>query len=729
MASATRAMEYAHTIWGGRFCPIIPIDNLDYAEQLVDAFDVDALFAMTEDAQMGKFLARFEHLCWPFFHKDFWTEQGSGKSPQLLSVGHPLRHIAMRRGRDVLFRGPAMLYKWDKTDPLAGWLLATVGAYPGLEEKLLPDYEVLYRDVLNATVIELDASSKLPSNLLRLVTPNVITEFDLYLKRSMGFGRGGGIYVAHGSDFVDLVNYWNLRAGGDDLSFYSIAADARLESLKEGYLKKLEKSTSGSETEQIEMAIWGRDRSLIESLGLKNCQHCELPPGEWRFAKHGRPHFESSRRRSVLAAINDDSSPPTVSLPLPDKPYFDDVQLHHQHVVASVSSYYRHFLKDSDFLFPPPPAKSLNEFFARQMWLDPFGVRVDEDGVGFVVDATEELLQIRALETLEVFQKMFDLAGIGIERSQPGLIAHRLMKQMGGPQGCRVFKIPGIRDLIQKYKPTESFVYSDAIQTIRSHGFAEHESLYIDARKHKKLKPEDALEFLLKKGVFRAGLEFHCPNCELPFWKHIDECRTMLPCDYCGNVFNITPQLRHRGDWRFRRSGLFGKEDNQSGSIPVVLTLQQIDTSIAHLALTFCTSVLLKPITAAINECETDFIVSSTSPQGDVEIAISECKTNDEISERDVVNLSKVATCLSNHNFHAFLIFSKTGTFSPEEIDRCRRAGPWSNGGFILLSGRELEPYHIYERAEKEFVMKHHGYSFHDMVRATHEIYFDPVRR
>ena len=119
------------------------------------------------------------------------------------------------------------------------------------------------------------------------------------------------------------------------------------------------------------------------------------------------------------------------------------------------------------------------------MWLDPDGVRIDEGGVGFVVDVTDELLQIRALETLEVFQKIFGLVGIGVERSQPGLVAHRLMKQMGGPQGCRVFKIPGVRELIQKYKPTESFVQSDAIQMIRGRDFTEYESLYIEARKQK----------------------------------------------------------------------------------------------------------------------------------------------------------------------------------------------------------------------------------------------------
>ena len=132
---------------------------------------------------------------------------------------------------------------------------------------------------------------------------------------------------------------------------------------------------------------------------------------------------------------------------------------------------------------------------------------------------------------------------------------------------------------------------------------------------------------------------------------------------------------------------------------------------------------MLKPITATINECETDFLVSNSDPDGNIEIAVSECKTNDEISERDVVNLSKVATCLSALKFHAFVIFSKTGTFSPEEIDRCRKAEAWPNGGIILLSGRELEPYHMYERSKVNGV-EPYAPSFKQMAKVTKKLYF-----
>jgi hypothetical protein len=126
-----------------------------------------------------------------------------------------------------------------------------------------------------------------------------------------------------------------------------------------------------------------------------------------------------------------------------------------------------------------------------------------------------------------------------------------------------------------------------------------------------KLKPEHAFLYLLDKGVFRVGLTPVCPVCELPFWVELDNVSTQINCELCGSVFKLTGQLKDRA-WSYRKSGLFGKENSQEGSIPVALTLQQLDTTVnrSFNGSLLLTNMLLTPSGANIRDCETDLFVA-----------------------------------------------------------------------------------------------------------------------
>jgi hypothetical protein len=64
--------------------------------------------------------------------------------------------------------------------------------------------------------------------------------------------------------------------------------------------------------------------------------------------------------------------------------------------------------------------------------------------------------------------------------------------------------------------------------------------------------------------------------------------------------------------------------------------------------------------------------------------------------------------------------------FTTDEIARCRAAQPAGRKRLILLSDRELEPYFVYERAAKEFVIDCTAISLEDLANTTHALYFDP---
>ena len=134
------------------------------------------------------------------------------------------------------------------------------------------------------------------------------------------------------------------------------------------------------------------------------------------------------------------------------------------------------------------------------------------------------------------------------------------------------------------------------------------------------LTSNSAFDYLLKKGTLRAGLELICPNCNLDFWLALEALGHKVVCEYCGETFDSAPQLKDRGDWRFRRSGLFGKDNHQEGAIPVVLTLQQLGTNVDPLsgARLFATSFNLSSTGAKISPCETDIVMLAEDGDGKI---------------------------------------------------------------------------------------------------------------
>jgi hypothetical protein len=232
---------------------------------------------------------------------------------------------------------------------------------------------------------------------------------------------------------------------------------------------------------------------------------------------------------------------------------------------------------------------------------------------------------------------------------------------------------------------------------------------------------------LLDRGVFRAGLTLTCTNCELAFWISLDDASTVTTCEVCGAKFNVLRQLKTR-DWKYRRSGLFGRDNNQEGSIPVALTLQQLHTQFHSLygSSLFLPNMSLQPVTSSIVPCETDIFIAAQEGS-EMVLAVGECKdAGGTITADDVEKMTAVAQALSNCGLHCYVIFAKTGSFTTAETENCKLANKNGRTRAIMLSDRELEPYHVYERTALEFEISRGGHSLHDMAITTHEVFFSP---
>jgi hypothetical protein len=184
-------------------------------------------------------------------------------------------------------------------------------------------------------------------------------------------------------------------------------------------------------------------------------------------------------------------------------------------------------------------------------------------------------------------EKLFDSVGMTAKLSGGGLITRQLISRVGGIQGARVFKIPGVRRLLKTFGPNAAFARNTALQLIGRKDaqnpaarFSDHEDLYIEARPiGTKLTPAMVFEYLVEKGLFRIGVELTCPTCRLSSWIALGTLRQVNVCELCGASFDGTRQLVN-SEYHYRRSGVLGLEKNAQGAVPVALVLQQLTTNL-----------------------------------------------------------------------------------------------------------------------------------------------------
>jgi hypothetical protein len=107
------------------------------------------------------------------------------------------------------------------------------------------------------------------------------------------------------------------------------------------------------------------------------------------------------------------------------------------------------------------------------------------------------------------------------------------------------------------------------------------------------------------------------------------------------------------------------------------------------------------------------------------EVILGECKDEGgQIDANDIANLRRIADALPVNRFDVYILLAKLAPFSAEEITLARSLnGPYQRR-VILLTARELEPYHIYERTQKELGITSYGGSPDELAAVTDHIYF-----
>lgn len=746
------AVRLNHTLWGGRFNPIVIAGHPD-ARPIVEAFRADIVRSIGSSEAVSKFVESYAHLVSPFLPDSIFLGERGNARAQVLDVHNAMLHSADSSDWKTMLEAKPRIYKWTNDDPLADVLLMQLGAYPDSEACPI-DYESLFRAALQSTELTVSPSAALPSDLFDHPSIATLTRFRLQRHYSTQVYRDHhGFYVGNASSLDDLVSFWNLRASDISLLFVDQAHIARYElqipSWNE-YTARLVARRRYQEDERC--AIWRQCGAadtlqdidaLRAALGQESCIVCSVTEYSWSGLNLKPPMMHLSEV-AALGVLVDEGSRPKVSFGLNDRPYASGAQFHHQHLMVSIKIVGLLHERE-DFTMHPPYVPELNEFYARSMHFIFNRIRVELERIGLIVEAAETDGFLYGLPTAELFKRIFALAGFSASVSSGGLIARQLLSQVGGLQGARVFKIPGVRRLLKKHGPISTFARGPAQQIIGGRdpddlaaNFDDHKDLYLEPREPGvRLTSAQVFGYLVRKRLFRIGSDLDCPRCQLRNWFPVDDLKQNLICQMCGEQFDATDQLVV-GEWAYRRSGVLGAERNAQGAVPVVLTLQQLDTNLRTLnGSCYSVSLDLAPLNGAPGgSCEVDF--AWLMPQRFSEIPtvlIGECKDRGRsghsgdggtINAQDVANLRAIANAFPKR-FKVFIVLAKLCEFTPEEIELARSLNGPHQLRVIMLTHRELEPYHLFERTEKLFQIERFSTAPEDLARATVSIFLDPL--
>ncbi len=734
--SFRRAARATFTMWGGRYNPVIPVGEPELGDALVKLFRVDVLVPLSPQDDVQDFAKAYKYLPWPFFgHELFVDKSGDRKGPVVVDISHPIIRLHSECYKNNSAPEPGVdLYEWDDADPLADIFLCSYGAVPPPNETGV-DYLGLARTHLFGArnVIQTGQAIQLPQPGRETIASlnRAFMETHYVVRNNWDYP---GFYVGEADNFADVVNFWNIRAAGVPVQFFDPKHEGRLKPKTDFWADQIRRAPPRRFGPQG-VAVWHRtERSVDDDLrhfgtGLTLCSvHTPL----WNGGNLQAPfmYFADS---SALASVGENGGVTSVSFALSDKPFVVDRDTYDQQYVLSVDPGIGLFQNERATLHTPF-IPELNVFYGRNVHFAWNEVRAEPESLELITAISSDSQSLRALDVTQLVAEIFGTVGIKATPSRAGLVATTLIRQMGGLEGCRPFKIAGVRSLIENHRPDQSFDRGCAMQTIlgkdTEHPLSDYQWLYIEPRKiGSELKNGAVFSYLLDKGVFRPGLKFDCPSCNLEFWRSLDDAMSRLECEYCGHGFNAAPQLRDKA-WAFRRSGLFGRDDHQEGAVPVLLTLQQLMHMHNLSDQVFTTAMTLMPSGAAIQPCETDFVVVTSRPRDHrIQIAIGECKTRKPITADDVSKLSAVAEAFPSDRFDVFVIFSRLTPFTPEEVELAKAANKPYRTRVILLTDRELEPSFVYERTAKEFDIRQTAVSYEDLANATVRVFFQNAKR
>lgn len=700
--------------WGGMYNPLVPITPRDKCLGLLQAFDPDDLVDLTGGGLDPDLREKYKRR---IVHRGRLVEPDPRTGERCLRFGFdmlPILHFLHEK--EVKFLSDPTHAALISTDASEGWLeyLAFVfGSFQWLPESSV-DFQAAFLRALKAQEVRFDPAHPADQGI-ELIFPIQMTVYGL---RLLGGGLAGFsshiVYIGDHRSWLDLVDFWNIRATGRTILFVPLACFHAYEPLIRAVAEAGHypiNSHLANETDLVRGPSVSEEafRAVCESIGP-----LDMPAVRRRHRgpRYGNPsaHYvgdihvaEIEAQTSEEISVLSESQMTPVKLISPT--YLEDELVGTSEYRWTVELTMLGGEQSNDFLFAFPAEPAVEEV-VRGAFITSWGeVRIGRQGVVIPQEEVRPTLFLHPVRTVDVFHALFQQAGFQAEPSLPGRYAEQIIRKMGHLHyDCRVFKLRGVRDVLERLSNGSVLTKGNMQQIVTAttpDAYGQnwrpdlYDGLVIERNQRGMVNFTNIFNVLLEKKVIRPGFTFTCQNCFASGWYHVSEFGEEFTCRFCFSRQRVN--FGSMRDWQYKADGLFQIPHSASGSLAVIISLWRFAGLHFLDRGRYLTSVLLRE-TKGTREYEVDYAYLLVGAfDTSYQLVLGQVKGYCDFAEDELTRMAELSDRFVQKPYLAFSTLKEA--FSPPEKDFLTRL--INNGHKVIALIRlELDPYNLYDRFE-----------------------------
>jgi len=254
----------------------------------------------------------------------------------------------------------------------------------------------------------------------------------------------------------------------------------------------------------------------------------------------------------------------------------------------------------------------------------------------------------------KVFESWFKEQGFDAELSGAGRILLKIIDSVGGIHGTRTFQNEEIIKLLNKmsHAAVESEIEESGEELTKSKVRAKTvavkawKDLLIKLNHNSYKIAERHLQNLVNYKILKGGVALQCPECMQRTWYALDDLSEQVICERCLEKFNfpiVSPVSEN--NWHLRTIGPFSVENYAQGGYCVALSLRFFADHQFSNEMTWIPSFSIKKKDS--NPIESDFgIFLSQGRLNEIKspvVIFGECKSFNEFTNKDINRMKQMA--------------------------------------------------------------------------------------